>query len=352
MDALRGVCLVLMGVNHFGGPLTVLTWQPLGFVSAAEVFFFLSGFVGGHACTRVGLRAGGDLGPWAVGRRVRRIYKAHLATVLLGGSGLLLSAALVSGDTAYHAAWPALFDAPVVALGLAAALLALPPPLDILPLYIVFVLAVPVIVRRCLAGRWHRVAIVSFALWGLSQVTLGRLAHWVAHLVPPVQPPAFDVLGYQFVFVAGVLAGWHVAMEGQAKLGRLGARGIAAVAAVAIVLFVLRRVVTGESLFLQVLVGRPSFSPVRALNFVLLLLLAVNARAWLARAVQRGPLTLLGRQSIFAFSAHAVLLLWLRPWRGGIAALGPTADTLATLAFLAVMLAVAWTRERGRAALA
>ncbi len=350
VDALRGVCLVFMAVNHFGGPLAPLFWQPVGFVSVAEVFFLLSGFVAGHSCTRVGLRTGGDLRPWDAGRRARRIYKAHLATVVLGALGLLASAALLPGQSAWHSAWPALFETPLAAIALAAGLLALPQPLDILPLYIVFVLLVPAIVRRCLAGRWRGVAMASIATWGVSQATLGHLAHWVARLAPALHPPGFDLLGYQIVFVAGVLLGWHVTVSGHIRLLRLGRTPLAVTISLAVVLLVLRRVVTGDSRLLEVLVGRPSFSPLRALNFALLVVLAVNARAWLAWALQRSPLALLGRQSIYAFSAHAVLLLWLRPWRGDIAARGPLVDVAATLAFLGAMLAVAWARERHRGA--
>ena len=51
LDTLRGLLLVLITINHFGSwsPeawwITQLTWQPLGYVSAAEGFVFLSGFI-------------------------------------------------------------------------------------------------------------------------------------------------------------------------------------------------------------------------------------------------------------------------------------------------------------------
>ncbi|HPE74072.1 MAG TPA: OpgC domain-containing protein, partial [Candidatus Competibacter sp.] len=42
IDALRGLLLVLMVINHTPSPLRTLTNQPLGFVSAAEAFVFVS----------------------------------------------------------------------------------------------------------------------------------------------------------------------------------------------------------------------------------------------------------------------------------------------------------------------
>ena len=35
LDSLRGLFLVLMTIDHIGGKITNLTYQPLGFVSAA-----------------------------------------------------------------------------------------------------------------------------------------------------------------------------------------------------------------------------------------------------------------------------------------------------------------------------
>jgi len=45
IDTLRGMLLIIMTVDHLGGWLTVITGQSLGYVSAAEGFIFLSGFV-------------------------------------------------------------------------------------------------------------------------------------------------------------------------------------------------------------------------------------------------------------------------------------------------------------------
>src|SRR5580693_1644014 len=48
VDFLRGICLLLMTVDHL--PLTLVrkfTWQTFGFFSAAEGFVFLSGLVSG-----------------------------------------------------------------------------------------------------------------------------------------------------------------------------------------------------------------------------------------------------------------------------------------------------------------
>jgi hypothetical protein len=348
VDALRGVCLLFMGVAHFGGPLAPVLWQPLGFVSVAEVFFLLSGFVAGHSCSRVVARTGGDARPWEVARRARRIYKAHLATVGLGAGGLWLLAQAGAPAAGVQQWWPALLDAPGRTLALGAAMLAVPPPLDILPLYVAFVLAVPAIARRCHAGHWRHVAAVSVALWLLSQLTLGRTSHWLLRALPGADAPDFDVLAYQLPFVAGVLVGCEVAARGHAGRLRLPPDRLLALGLVATAMMVVRHVAGDHSVASEVLAARPWFGPLRAVNFLVLAWLAVNARAWLAPLVQRGPLPVLGRQALIVFSAHVVALLWLRPWRDGLEAMGAAAEVVATLAFLASLAVVAWWWERAR----
>jgi hypothetical protein len=46
LDGLRGWLLIIIACNHlYGGYVTQFTREPFGFVSAAEGFVFLSGFV-------------------------------------------------------------------------------------------------------------------------------------------------------------------------------------------------------------------------------------------------------------------------------------------------------------------
>ena len=171
-----------------------------------------------------------------------------------------------------------------------------------------------------------------------------------ARLLPGADPPDFDLLAYQLPFVLGILVGWDVVVRGSADRGRLGAGRLAAVGAAAAMLCVARRVVAEDTFAAQLLVGRPSFGPIRAVNFALLAVLALNARVRLARWVRREPLAMLGRQSLYVFSAHAVLVLWLRPWRADLGRVGASVELAATAAFLAAMVGVAWWRERPRGA--
>src|SRR6266850_5514249 len=47
LDALRGLMLVIITIDHLPSAFAAFTYQSLGFVSAAEGFVFLSGYVAG-----------------------------------------------------------------------------------------------------------------------------------------------------------------------------------------------------------------------------------------------------------------------------------------------------------------
>ena len=183
---MRGLCLFVMTANHFGaGPLHVLTWQPLGFVSAAEGFIFLSGLSTARALASP--RADSSEGWRTRWARLRawRVYRAHVATV--AGVVALLPLALIlapGGAQALAGPWTPLLDAPVRALLRSAALVYLPAPFDVLPLYVVFLAIAPLVLDELDHRGAARALAVSMTLWLVSQLTLGRLVHWATRPIP------------------------------------------------------------------------------------------------------------------------------------------------------------------------
>ena len=79
-DTVRGALLLIMAINHVGSDLSRVLDQPLGFVSAAEGFVFLSGVLSGRLDHVVA--DPGELRRRA-GRRSVRAYACH-AVCLLG----------------------------------------------------------------------------------------------------------------------------------------------------------------------------------------------------------------------------------------------------------------------------
>ena len=110
IDAARGLMLVWMTLTHLPTFLTPWVNQPFGYISASEGFIFLSALFTG------------------------RIYYRQLTSVGPHGQGLynLLDFYFAAG--------------PGRALGDALLLLYRPPLLDIIPLYIIFLLLSPLII--------------------------------------------------------------------------------------------------------------------------------------------------------------------------------------------------------------
>ena len=82
LDTLRGLMLVMITINHLGSPLSLYTYQPFGFYSAAEGFVFLSGVVAGLVYAHYAQFGKGSLWKKAF-IRARDIYVVHILLVTL-----------------------------------------------------------------------------------------------------------------------------------------------------------------------------------------------------------------------------------------------------------------------------
>jgi hypothetical protein len=93
-----------------------------------------------------------------------------------------------------------------------------PPLLDILPIYIIFLLIMPVVL--ILAGRlsWRYVLTGSFLLWLFAQFGFRTFVHEVLTRffglnIPLNEMGAFDLWAWQFWWVVGVSFGVHWAVQ-------------------------------------------------------------------------------------------------------------------------------------------
>jgi hypothetical protein len=333
-----------MTVNHFGGPLHAWLWQPLGYVSAAEGFIFLSGLA------TAGALAAGCVGqdsawrrPWTR-RRVWRIYRAHVATVAVVVAALPFAARHApEGARAWAAPWMPLVDTPVRALAGAATFLYLPAPFDVLPLYVAFLSVAPWLVDEFDEGRWQRAAAVSATVWLGSQLTLGRLLHWVVRPIAGADAPDFDVFGWQALFLAGLLVGWAT----RRRAWPLPHWTTAATWVVVASLFVARHV-WADGGWLAALVPRLSLGPLRALNFALLALVLWRLGPRARGLLTIRPLVNAGRHSLFVFSLQAGLVVLTAPFRASAAARGWWAELATSSMLAAFVLLTPWLLESVR----
>ncbi|GBQ90727.1 hypothetical protein AA13595_2967 [Gluconacetobacter johannae DSM 13595] len=206
VDALRGVALLMMFVDHI--PQNVLnrfTLRNVGFADAAEIFVLLAGYASwlayGRNFDRVGLRAG-------VGRVLRRCARLYVFQAVM----VVVTTATIRQ---WRHFWPVPVDflEPELAHGLSSFwrvmfLDALPSNLNILPLYIVLLLAFPLIYLLIRRGLVLTLAL-SGGLWVL--INLDPTINFPNWLDPDGW--YFDPLAWQFLFTLGacaaVLAGRH-----------------------------------------------------------------------------------------------------------------------------------------------
>jgi len=311
LDTFRGLMLVIMTVDHLDmfGPVYRLTYETTGFVSAAEGFVLLSGIVAG--LVYAALAGNPEMLRQRAWTRVLTIWQVHLLVV----AGLLGYFILYASERP-DGGLPSAF---LNVLG-GAVLLNQEPPLDILPLYIIFVALLPVIIGGFQAGKVRLVLGVSFGLWLLDQ-GLTLLEGYPVHLMFNVgqipvhwQPNHFHILAWQFLFVGGVWCGWRASRRG-------GDAGIAwrwpwvmAILVGLAVCFALRHGIGVPELSRSHhAVGRVNVGWLRLLNVALVAALAT----WLAgrwpRLAHWPWLEFLGRHSLQVFAWQSLLQMFLRP---------------------------------------
>jgi hypothetical protein len=221
LDGLRGYFLIFMLLNHLSFQnsyfLVHVNIGELGFVQDAPGFVFLSGLLIGMVYTRRmatrGLAATGQI-MWRRALQLFTYAAACLAIVLL------LTRLIPNAGSAWQPWLENITGGGHAYLLAAFGLLYQPTYMDILPQYIVYLLAAPPLLWLCVHGKWHWVAIGSALLWLAVQIglylpladqvngALGKLHDGLAMRVH------FNMLAWQIVFMGGMVLG-TLTMQGR-----------------------------------------------------------------------------------------------------------------------------------------
>ncbi|MGV3727124.1 OpgC domain-containing protein [Hydrogenophaga sp.] len=355
LDALRGLMLVLMTLTHMPTMYSLPSGQPLGFVSAAEGFVFLSAFMAGRVYSQRGRRDGLDAMQAAFHARALKLYACQLGLLVLAFTaiawlGVHNRQGGVTGLLEYF------FIDPVSAVLGAALLLHNPPLLDILPMYIVLMLVSPWLLRRGLQHGWRGVLAVSGLLWlgqqwGLGQWLYDEVAALTGLPIPYKDMGAFHWLAWQMLWVVGLWLGAR-----QAPLPRMPLWVLVPASLYALGMLLWRHMAGQDPLpwlpAVGMLLDKWSLGPMRVLNFASVFLVLVSAGPWLVRVMPRPQaLELLGRHALAVFCAHIVIALFTLAFFGSTQVIRPwTTDVALLLAAFAGLFAVAMLldeRERG-----
>ena len=210
LDSWRGIFHVVMMVDHLPfvlpGVFTTIAWfyEAAGYVTVAEGFVFLSGFVSGLVYTRI-KREKGNLAMWRKAlARASGIYVCYVLAVV----GLLAVVRAFGSSRITWAAWEPLFYQPLgSAFVQVTAILQQPTFLEILPMYSGLLLVTPLLIGQLEKSRSIVVLVLSLSIWIAAQF---KARNDLLNLVPfhsLIHVGYFNALGWQLLFVSGLVCG-------------------------------------------------------------------------------------------------------------------------------------------------
>lgn len=218
LDFYRGMAMFIILMAHTPGNWWN-QWIParFGFSDAAEVFVFCSGMASAVAFGRTYDRRGWLLGTSRILFRVWQIYWAHIATFMI--TAMMLAALTIYGDFDKNYIgslnlWKFFEETPQQLVGLFT-LTYVPNFFDILPMYMMILLMLPIVMALSRVNLWLVAAFVA-VLWFMAQ---GRLLDQIGIGWLQVNLPAepwsdrewfFNPFGWQLIFFTGfaLMRGW------------------------------------------------------------------------------------------------------------------------------------------------
>ncbi len=313
LDALRGLFLVWMTLTHLPTRFSDFTNQPIGFVSAAEGFVFVSALLVGRIYMRDSLQNGSGVRN-RLWKRSLKIYAYHLLMLTL-----LFTVAAAFAVHTHKAALNHLLNFylahPFVAIIGSVLLLYCPPLLDILPMYVTFLFFTPILLSVAARYGWRRILTASALVWLLAQFGLRDVVHnWVVHLthlqIPLQETGAFNLFAWQGVWVIGLWIGARSAM-GETVLDKIPGWAVALSAAACLFFIGIRHGWLGPHLTqpaLSIQLDKWQLGPLRVINLITFTVVVYWLRPILLRFVAIEPFLTLGKASLRVFCAHLVFV--------------------------------------------
>jgi hypothetical protein len=319
LDLFRGIGLLMIFVDHIPDvAVPLLTLRNYGFSDAAELFVFISGYLVGFI--HAPIVAGGHFLATLkrLWKRAGQLYVAHILLFLIFTAQIARTVRRF--DNPMYENEFNVFNflrEPDVLIEHAITLRYRPVNLDILPLYIVLVLASPFIVW-CLVRRPNLTVLASLALY-----IVARWFDWNLPSYPPGKSWYFNPFCWQLLFVFAAWCG-----VGQiAKVSRLVWSRAGLALAIAWLLFAFLIVVTWQIRSLETLVplwmatamypiDKSSLDILRLTHFLALAVLASYfiKKDWKALSSQwLRPLVLCGQHSLAIF-CYSILLSFSAHW--------------------------------------
>jgi len=178
-----------------------------------------------------------------------------------------------------------------------------PPLLDILPMYMIFLLATPVALYVGSRWSWKLVLTPSSLIWALAQFGLrttihANMVHLAGLQIPLNEMGAFDLLAWQFLWVGGL---WIGAGRAGSIFKVLTSKTSVILAVLVAAAFLLRHPILHLRLDGELwsgFINKWHLGALRRLDFLSFAILFAVSRPWPARWFTISPLLLLGKASL------------------------------------------------------
>ncbi|OGV20150.1 MAG: hypothetical protein A2X47_05850 [Lentisphaerae bacterium GWF2_38_69] len=204
IDTMRGLLLISMAVDHYGGWIADIVWQPFGYVSDAEGFIYMSGFVFALVYSRYVT----DLKKLTkkIFHRAFTVYHYHLYLVF----GIPLISLFVPE---YQIYWKNmiyyLYNLSVVKYIIGSFFMINQPTyMDILPMYTVFIFFCWPVLLLLIHGKDYIAIALCAAFWLLGQF-INPIWYLSAYILPGSAPGIFNFFSWQIVFFMGAYFGFR-----------------------------------------------------------------------------------------------------------------------------------------------
>jgi hypothetical protein len=313
LDALRGLFLVWMTLTHLPTHLSDFVNQPFGFISSAEGFVFLSGLLVARLYIRQAAEEGTALRT-KLWKRALRIYGYHLILLALAFT-MAAAFAVTTHKLALTNLLSFYLAHPFTAIVGSLLLIYCPPLLDILPMYVLFMLVTPYLLALAARRGWNVILFASGSIWLLAQFGLRTWVHnLVVHLthlrIPLQETGAFNLFAWQLVWVSGMWIG-AASARGQLPFARLPRLAYPASAIICLFFIGIRHNWLGHRLTPQTLglqLDKWQIGPLRLVNLIAFTCVLYWARRLVTRIVMVEPFLTLGKASLEVFCAHIVFV--------------------------------------------
>lgn len=204
LDLFRGISLLLIFIDHIPDNfLAFFTLQSVSFSDAAEIFYFISGYVAAMVYGKVLLQHGFFAASLKVYKRVWTLFIAHIVLFMVFVAEVSISVNH-SGHWIYNTQLRVddFLAEPGTAMFKALTLQFQPVYLDILPLYIVFLMFFPLVLKGL-----SRNALFVMIPSVLSYLGV-QLWNWNLPSYPEGHTWYFDPFAWQFLFLIGAYCGF------------------------------------------------------------------------------------------------------------------------------------------------